>query len=124
MVRSHIPDYDFDANDWDAISERASELAAIDQNLRYLDQLVKSIRASGVEHELAAKLSMMDLRVTAAPVATPAVEYIGVYGPASIGSTANGDVRVEHRSISGRDDSIERPAAEVVPLFWRFVREK
>jgi len=124
MRRSHLPPYEFRAETWDAISERAAEIAALDQNLRYVEDLVKSIRDSGVEHELAGSFSMMDLRVAAVPVTTPPVEYIGVYGPTSTPSTGNGKVRLVHRTASGRDDSIERPSAEVVPVFWRFVREK
>lgn len=33
-------------------------------------------------------------------------------------------VRVRHFSVTGRDDAVERPAVEAVPLFWRFTREK
>ncbi|HTL41821.1 MAG TPA: hypothetical protein VL294_10130, partial [Pseudolysinimonas sp.] len=97
MPRSHLPTYEFRAETWDAISERAAEIAALDQNLRYVEDLVKSIRASGIEDELAGSFSMMDLRVAAVPVTTPPVEYIGVYGPASTPSTGNGKVRVVHR---------------------------
>lgn len=35
-----------------------------------------------------------------------------------------GHVVVTHRSLTGRDDSIARPAAAVIPLFWRFTTEK
>jgi hypothetical protein len=29
-----------------------------------------------------------------------------------------------HLSLTGRNDRIERPIAEAIPLFWRFVIEK
>ena len=74
MRRSHLPPYEFRAETWDAISVRAAEIAALDQNLRYVEDLVRSIRDSGVEHELAGSFSMMDLRVAAVPVTTPPVE--------------------------------------------------
>jgi hypothetical protein len=35
-----------------------------------------------------------------------------------------GWVAVEHVTVTGRDERIDRPAAETVPLFWRFVMEK
>ncbi|SDS81377.1 hypothetical protein SAMN04515669_1995 [Jiangella sp. DSM 45060] len=31
---------------------------------------------------------------------------------------------IEEQSVTGHDDIIERPAAEAVPLFWRFMIEK
>jgi hypothetical protein len=37
---------------------------------------------------------------------------------------SDGCVLIEHLSITGRNDRIERPVAEAVPLFWRFLVEK
>jgi hypothetical protein len=33
-------------------------------------------------------------------------------------------VLIEHVSLTGHDDRIERPAVDAVPLFWRFMSEK
>ena len=35
-----------------------------------------------------------------------------------------GHVLVEHLPDTGRNDRIERPLGDAVPLFWRFVQEK
>jgi hypothetical protein len=33
-------------------------------------------------------------------------------------------VRIEHLSVTGHDDVIDRPFADAVPLLWRFMIEK
>ena len=35
-----------------------------------------------------------------------------------------GMVAIEHTSLTGRTDHVERPVGEAVPLFWRFMAEK
>jgi hypothetical protein len=124
MVRTHLPPYEFRAETWENIARRAAEIADLSPQLAYLNDLVTSIRDSGVEDRLAASFSMMDLRVTDVPIHEPPVEYVAVQGPSSLAPPPIGMVRVAHCTASGRDDSIERPSAETIPLFWRFVREK
>jgi hypothetical protein len=109
---------------WDEVAQRVDEWAARDQQFGYLRDLIVSIRESGVAAQLAAHLSMMDLVVTDVPIHEPPVEVLVVRGPVSVSPPPTGIVRIEHLTSSGRNDAIERPADETVPLFWRFVREK
>lgn len=54
------------------------------------------------------------------PVDPPRAE--GSHG--SVRVVRPGTVVVEHLSTTGRDDRVERPVSDAVPLFWRFVTEK
>ena len=67
---------------------------------------------------------MHDLIVVPRPAGSEVSELIAVRAPSSRWHVPAGQVRVEHLSSTGRNDSIERPSAEAVPLFWRFVLEK
>ena len=44
--------------------------------------------------------------------------------PGSLAKPSEGLVLIEHLSVTGRNDRIERPVDEAVPLFWRFMIEK
>jgi hypothetical protein len=124
MARTILPPDEFHVMTWTEIGARADEIAALGPQFRYLTDLVASIRRSGVDDQLAASYSMMDLRVTDAPVHEPPVEYILVRAPNSTPSPPPGMIRIEHQTSSGRNDAIDRPYDETVPLFWRFIREK
>ena len=122
MVRSLIPAHEFRSEPWDSLQARAEDLATSGPGFDHLPILIRSIRESGVDHMLAAHFAMSDLNVTSITVAGPPVERIVVLRPTSPSGLES--VRIEHRSVSGRDDSVERHASDAVPLFWRFVWEK
>jgi hypothetical protein len=47
-----------------------------------------------------------------------------VRSPSSLTPPIADKVRIEHLSVTGRNDRIERPVDESVALFWRFMIEK
>ncbi|MFC7597545.1 hypothetical protein ACFQU3_19675 [Terrabacter sp. GCM10028922] len=67
---------------------------------------------------------MHDLIVVAAPIPEPPYGVVAVRAPGSPRRPREGHVLIEHLSVTGHDDKIERPVAEAVPLFWRFMIEK
>jgi hypothetical protein len=79
--------------------------------------------ASGADL-LAGCTSMYDLIVVPRPIPRPPYDVIAVRAPGSLHEPAAGMVRITHLSVSGRNDTIDRPVAETLPLFWRFVAEK
>jgi hypothetical protein len=52
------------------------------------------------------------------------MDVVIVRAPGSMHSPTRGSVLIEYLSPLGPSTSIERPAIEAVPLFWRFVREE
>ncbi len=108
---------------WD---ERLREYEeAVDRGLplEHVVDIVRSVIESGRAAELGSTVSHFDLIVAAAPGDSPpfdvvAVRTFGVRPPRT------GWVRIDHVSLTGHDDSIERPIDESVRLFWRFVIEK
>jgi hypothetical protein len=97
------------AHHWDDLPETFGHMAA----------LVASIRESSAAELLVGITSMHDLVVAIAPATEPPLEVLRVYA-----LPAPGVVRIEHQSLTGHDDLIERPAADIVSLFWRFVSYK
>ena len=94
-------------------------------DFQYLVDIAASVIESGSEDDLAACMSMHDIVVTSRPVGEPPIEVVCIRAPGSVRREPRpGHVRVEHHSLSGRDDHLERPADEAVPLFWRFMIEK
>lgn len=73
---------------------------------------------------LAGTTSMHDILVVPRPVPEPPYDVIAVRSPSSLRRPGGGMVRIEHLSLSGRNDVIDRPVADTVRLFWRFVLEK
>jgi hypothetical protein len=47
-----------------------------------------------------------------------------VRAPYSLAHPALGHVIIEHLSTTGYNDLVDRPVADAVPLFWRFMIEK
>ena len=82
------------------------------------------MRHAKAEHDLAAFTSMHDLMVRATPWPKPPYDLVTVRAPNSMSKVPAGLVRIEHLAVTGRNDKIERPVAEAVPLFWRFMIEK
>lgn len=110
---------------WSDLVAWYSELAEVNPSFSYLVEVVTSIEASSLADGLAGTTSMHDLVVTDAPVQPPPLEVVIVRAPGSVApAKQEGMVRIVHQSHTGRNDAIERPRAEAVPLFWRFVQEK
>jgi len=66
---------------------------------------------------------MHDLVVVSVRIPEPPYG-VAVRAPGSLRSPRDGHVLIEHMSVTGHDDRIERPVAEAVALFWRFMIEK
>jgi hypothetical protein len=75
--------------------------------------LTRSIVAEGASGSLAAHTSMHDLVVTSLPVSTDP-DWLRV----SLRSDTL--VRISHETCTGPGDALERPQAQLLPLFWRF----
>ncbi|HMU78618.1 MAG TPA: hypothetical protein P5193_01205 [Microthrixaceae bacterium] len=117
--------HQFKSQPWSELRERYEDLASGEPAFGYMVEIVKSVEASLSRELLAAMTSMHDLLVTDRPIADPPLEVLRVSAPVgSLNPADNGDVVIEHLSHSGRNDRVERSAAEAVPLFWRFVVEK
>ncbi|MEO6606421.1 MAG: hypothetical protein ABIN55_12460 [Aeromicrobium sp.] len=116
--------YEFKPKPWDEIHSFLSGMAAQDSQFQYLVDVVQSVIDSGSVGDLAATTSMHDLVVVAFPVPEPPFGVVIVRAPGSIANPPLGNVIIEHISGVGRDDKIQRPAAETVALFWRFMIEK
>jgi hypothetical protein len=90
----------------------------------YMAAVTDSVLTSGSAGLLAGCTSMHDLIVVGMPVPSPPYDVIVVRAPGSPHPPRPGQVLIEHLACTGRNDRIERPAAQAVPLFWRFVIEK
>lgn len=121
LARSFYP---FRAAPWDAIAARLHEMADIHVEFQHVAGVADSVIAFGMTEELAGCTSMHDLLVVPRPVPEPVVEMLRVCSPSSMRVVGEGCVAIEHVTVTGRDERIERPVAETVPLFWRFVVEK
>jgi hypothetical protein len=86
--------------------------------------IVDSVIVSDSTSLLAACTSMHDLVVVPVPIPEPPYGVIIVRAPGSLHEPSPGSVLIEHLSLTGHDDRIERSTDDAVPLFWRFVREK
>jgi len=124
MVKTRGFPYEFVPQPWGALRAEVAEMAGAYAALAYLNDLVGSITESSHKESLAGNLWMFDLAVAASPISSVPVELIVVRSPGSVHATAPGLIRIEHLSVSGRNDRIDRPADQVVPLFWRFAAEK
>lgn len=92
--------------------------------LQHMVDIVRSVIDSGRADELVTAMSHFDLIVAAAPADSPPFDIIAVRTLAALKPPRDGCVRIEHQSLTGHDDSIERPNSEAVRLFWRFVISK
>lgn len=109
---------------WPDLAARYRALADEHPAFEHMADVVDSVRAHNLDAHLLACTSMHDLVVAAAPVPErPPIEVVVVRAPSS-GEVGVGGVLIEHRSVTGRDDRIHRPAGEAVALFWRFMTEK
>lgn len=108
--------YPFTPRSWNDIAHHWDGLP---ETFRFMVDLAESLRDSPVADELAGATSMHDLLVAIAPATEPPFEVLRIGG-----SSRPGFLRIEHRSLTGHDDAIERPVADVLPSFWRFVNYK
>lgn len=114
----------FRSRSWSDIREFLADMADMHADFAYLVEIVDSVIEGDRESQLAATTSMHDLWVASAPVQEPPLDVIVVRAPGSLYAPTPGNVLIEHLAVTGRNDRVERPAAEAVPLFWRFVIEK
>ncbi|MBX3314597.1 MAG: hypothetical protein KF906_09780 [Actinobacteria bacterium] len=114
----------FEPRPWSDLTEFYERMATKDQAFGYLVDIVRSIEASPSRDRLAATTSMHDLLVVDQPISTPPIEVLRVSAPGSLSPAPAGSVVIEHLSHNGRNDRVERPVVEAVPLFWRFALEK
>ncbi|BBH18575.1 hypothetical protein Back2_28620 [Nocardioides baekrokdamisoli] len=109
---------------WAYIDDRFAKFADDHPEFAHMSAIVKSVRAVGADADLAACTSMHDLIVVAEPIPEPPYDVVAIRAPSSLAHPSNGSVLIEHLSITGRDDRLERPVDEAVLLFWRFMIEK
>jgi hypothetical protein len=114
----------FRARPWTEIREFLGAMVADHEEFGYLVDIVDSVIENGREGALCARTSMHDLWVVSSPVQEPPLDVIVVRAPGSLHEPSSGNVLIEHLSVTGRNDRIERPASEAVSLFWRFATEK
>ena len=120
IVQSLAWRHTFKTRSWSDLFDFYEDMASRSAGFGYLIDIVRSIEASPNGHRLAATTSMYDLVVIDRPIPEPA-EVLRVSAPGSLYPARDGWVAIEHLAHSGRNDRIERPVPEAVPLFWRFV---
>jgi hypothetical protein len=100
------------------------DMVRIDRSFTYLAEIVNSVRGSEAADLIVGRTSMHDLFVAEAPATEPPFDVLIVRAPGSLREAPVGRVVIEHESLTGHDDKIERPVDDAVPLFWRFLLEK
>ncbi|MEQ7008519.1 hypothetical protein ABN028_20305 [Actinopolymorpha sp. B17G11] len=111
--------------DWREIEQFLGTIVDKAPEFGYLTEIVRSVIASGRSEELAGCTSMHDLVVVPRPVPDPPYGVVMVRAPNSLRRAPRaGNVLIEEQSTTGHNDIIERPAADAVALFWRFMIEK
>ena len=111
----------FQPEPWQEISAFLSQMAARHPQYAHMAAVADSVIASGVAGQLAGTTSMHDILVVTVPPPDPPYDLIAVRAPSSVRNPSPEQVIIEHRSCTGHNDLIERPATEAVRLFWRFV---
>ena len=123
-VRTHGWPHTFHPRPWEDIGSYLGGTAERDESFAYMAAVVQSVLDSEAAQSLAGTTSMHDLVVTSTPVAEPPLDVVIVRAPGSVHPPSSGHVLIEQQSLTGHDDRIERPTAEAIPLFWRFMIEK
>lgn len=115
----------FVPTDWNEVRQFLGGLAEGSPEFGYLAEILASIVSSGRADDLAVTTSMHDPVITPRPVPEPPLDVVIVRAPNSLRNGPRpGHVVIEEMPLTGHGDLIERPAAEAVPLFWRFMIEK
>jgi len=89
--------------------------------------IIESVSNSGLSDRFVANSGWLDptLRVALADLDARERDAISIPGNMwGNSSPSKGCVRIQHESFSGKVEDIQRPIADAVPLFWRFVSEK
>lgn len=111
----------FAGRPWPLLVEELRALAETTAEYRPLHRVAASVAASPAAAVLAGRASLGAFAVTPVSGPDPPDEVLRV----QLESDGEpGWVLVWHQTVTGRDDMIRRPAAEAVPLFWRFAIEK
>ena len=116
--------YPFKQRPWEELDDEFASWASTHPEFRHMWAIVSSVREVGAQDVLAAFASMHDLMVRATPLPDPPYDLVAVRAPDSLAKVTSGTVLIEHLSVTGRNDRIERPVDDAVPLFWRFMIEK
>ena len=123
-MRTHGWPYPFEQYPWAEIDVFLGGMADRYPEMQHMSDIVKSVFTSDQTEALAACTSMHDLIVVPTPIPEPPYGVVAVRAPGSLREPRPGLVRIEHLSVTGHDDVIDRPVADAVPLFWRFMIEK
>lgn len=124
-MRTHGRDVRFRPRPWAKILEEVQDSALWRPDYRYTKAIVSSVIDSGRADDLACSTSLLDLMIVPTPVPQPPYGLVVVRGPVSVSrAPTEGNVIIEHQSLTGHHEVLERPADEAVPLFWRFMIEK
>jgi hypothetical protein len=117
--------YPFRQDPWVDIAEFLGGIAERNPPFQHMADIANSVIDSQSTELLAAFTSMHDLMVVATPIPEAPVDLVAVRAPGSLHpASRDGLVLIEHLTVTGNNDRIERPVAEAVPLFWRFMIEK
>jgi hypothetical protein len=124
VVHTHGQTHPFRARDWNEIHRDMDAMATEHEEFRHMEAIVRSVLDSDAADRLVAYTSMHDLIVVDVPIPEPPYGVVAVRAPGSLHAPSDGQVLIEEMSVTGHNDRIERPVAETVPLFWRFMIEK
>jgi hypothetical protein len=124
VVRTAGQPYPFRVRPWNDIGVFLGNMAERDASFEYMVAIIDSVLSTGSTAVLAGTTWMHDLAVVPIPILPPPYGVVVVRAPGSLSAPRDGQVLIEHLSVTGHDDRIERPVADAVPLFWRFVVEK
>lgn len=121
MVRTMGFPHAFHSTPWADILQRTVR----EPTLSYLTPLVHSIIASPAANQLAGSLWVNQLTVAEAPVGDAPLDLL-IVSAIEEGKAVNEVTRVSivHSTVTGRNDTIDRPLDDAVALFWRFAFEK
>lgn len=114
----------FVAKDWVEVRDRFATAFARYPDGAYLVDILDTVLDNGFASKLAVTTSMHDLVIVDRPISEPPLDVLIVRAPTSIHRPNDGNVLIEYLAVSNRNTAVERPAAEAVTLFWRFVQEK
>lgn len=109
---------------WSEIAEFLGGIAAEHPEFDHMQRIAESVIVEQADDLLAGCTSMHDIFVVSRPIPDAPYDVVAVRAPNSLMTPARGSVRIEHLAITGRNDVIERPIEQTLPLFWRFMIEK